>query len=123
MQQTVVLVARNVLPSWRHLQWQPQHQYQQAVPAPGEPWPPGPYPGCRLKETRKTSGLIQHQHRYGQNNRQQRSHSSPPPHCPRQGYLSPQPVDAGGAASITGLLLGLNGAYAPVCVFIHAGSP
>jgi len=52
-------------------------------------------------------------------NRHQRSHSSQPPHGPRQGYLAPQPLETSGAAGIPGLLLGFNGAYAPGGVVVH----
>jgi hypothetical protein len=75
-----------------------------------------------LRKRFYAGALGKRQHRDGQDDRQQRSHSSPPPHCPRQGYLSPQPVDAGGAAGIPGSLLGFNGSDTPVGVGVHVRS-
>ena len=87
--------------------------------------PTGQQPRCAVGWLRKRfyAGVLgKHQHRDRQNNRQQRSHSSQPPHGPRQGYLATQPVETSGAASVPGLLLGLNGADAPVGVCVHVRS-
>ena len=87
--------------------------------------PTGQQPRCAVGWLRKRfyAGVLgKHQHRDRQNNRQQRSHSSQPPHGPRQGYLAPQPLETSGAAGIPGLLLGLNGADAPVGVCVHVRS-
>ena len=87
--------------------------------------PTGQQPRCAVGWLRKRfyAGVLgKHQHRDRQNNRQQRSRSSQPPHRPCQGDLAPQPVETSGAASVTGLLLGLNGADAPVGVGVHVRS-
>lgn len=99
----------------------------------GEAWFSFPQPGrfctttsqqprCAVGWLRKrfyVGMLGKHQQHAGGSNRQQRSHSGPPPHRPCQGDLSAQAIETSGAASVTRLLLDFYSAKPPVGVGVH----
>ncbi len=79
-------------------------------------------PRCVVVGLRKrfyAGALGKRQHRDGQNNRQHRSHSGPQAHRPGKRNLPPHPIKTSPAASVTGLLLDFDGAYASVGVGVH----